>query len=101
MSSRFPGVLRSDDASTVLGYALGAVSAADWLAQVGKRDDARRLYQQVLTLRPDELEEPVRRDARRELGAAPPELDLEDTRARAVARLDLPPTACRNAPGAP
>ncbi len=86
-----PGDLRSDDASTVLGYALGAVSAADWLAHVGRREAARGLYRQVLALRPDELEEPVRRDARRELGAAPPELDLEARARAAVARLDLPP----------
>jgi hypothetical protein len=93
---------RSEDASTVLGYALGAVSSGDWLARVGRRDAARRLHQGVLALRPDELEEPLRRDARRELGAAPPELALEARARAAIARLDLPlPGAGAASPGAP
>jgi hypothetical protein len=80
---------RPEDASTVLGYALGAVNGADWLVRVGRGGAARSFYQSVLELHPDELEDAVRLDARRELGGAPPELELEARARAALARLDL------------
>jgi hypothetical protein len=85
-----PEVLEPDEASGLLVYADALSRSAELFARASHPEIARRLYQSLEALRPDDLELIVAEDLKAGLGQLPPDLHLEAEAALSLRRLESP-----------